>query len=245
MQPGESSVQLRDDFDVALLRGFRVNGLAHDAIHPGGQRLIALLALRGPLDRSIIAGLLWPEFTEAHASGCLRSALCRLNPVGESLLRVTRRHVGLAPGLRVDVAILEDQSRRLRQGCDPQEAIDVFELGVGDLLPGWEADWLALERERLHLLQIVALTALARAFATAGDIDLALLTAHRALMVEPMRESSHRLLVELHIASGDYAEALRRFDQYRSLVETELRLPPSPQMTALVQSIPRTPARRR
>jgi hypothetical protein len=44
-----------------------------------GQRLFALLALRGRCDRSYLSGVLWPECSEPHAHGNLRATLSRLH----------------------------------------------------------------------------------------------------------------------------------------------------------------------
>ena len=85
----------------------------------------------------------------------------------------------------------------------------------------------------------MAIADLARAFAADGDLDSAVLTAYRALALQPLRESTHRLLVELHVAAGDYGEALRRYRCSRVLLAAELGVRPSPRMVALVRGIPR------
>ena len=52
---------------------------AEVAVGDCGARLLALLALReGRITRSGTAGTLWPETSDDHAQGSLRSALRRL-----------------------------------------------------------------------------------------------------------------------------------------------------------------------
>lgn len=45
-----------------------------------GQRLLAYLGLRGHVSRTVLAGTLWPEVTEGHARGSLRTTLWKLPP---------------------------------------------------------------------------------------------------------------------------------------------------------------------
>ena len=59
---------------------------------------------------------------------------------------------------------------------------------------------------------------------------------------EPYRESAHRLLVRIHLASGNHAEALRAYRLYCQLVEDELGIGPSSQMEELISSV-RPPSR--
>ena len=228
----------RTHFDVTLLDGFRLRGGQFSQVPVSAARLVALLALRGPLDRSLAAGTLRPECTEAHAVGSLRSALWRINALAAGLVIASRRSVSLADGVTVDVRALDGYAVSLREGSPPTDAQAVLELAAGDLLPGWDEDWVVFERERVRQVHVGALTALARAFATAGDPDRGILVAYRALALDPLRESTHRLLIEIHISAGDYAEALRRFSRSRDLLSRELGLSPSPRMIDLVRGIP-------
>ena len=42
-----------------------------------------------------------------------------------------------------------------------------------------------------------------------------------------MRESAHRLLIQVHLAEGNRAEAGRQYEIYRNLLATELGIEPS------------------
>jgi DNA-binding SARP family transcriptional activator len=116
---------------------------------------------------------------------------------------------------------------------------------LGELLPGWYDDWVLLERERLRQLRMQALEAVAARLAFLGRHCEALEAAYAAVRAEPLRESAHRTVVRVHLAQGNLAEALRAYDFFRTMVEDELGVPPTEQMTRLVQDIPRlrrTPA---
>ncbi len=55
-----------------------------------------------------------------------------------------------------------------------------------------------------------------------------------AVRSEPLRDSAHRSVIEVHLAEGNHAEALRQYDGYRRLLADELGLPPSPAIRRLV-----------
>src|SRR2546428_362006 len=55
-----------------------------------------------------------------------------------------------------------------------------------------------------------------------------------AVAAEPLRESSHRVLVEAHLSEGNQAEALRQYLHYRDLLRDNLGVEPSPRITSLV-----------
>ncbi|WP_231851838.1 AfsR/SARP family transcriptional regulator [Modestobacter italicus] len=122
-------------------------------------------------------------------------------------------------------------------GDDAEIAVPAAALG-GDLLPGWYDDWVLVERERLHQLRLHALEATAARLAVHGRHWEALQAAYAAVRAEPLRESAHRTIVRVHLAEGNLAEAARAYELFRSLVESELGVLPTPRMTRLVQGIP-------
>ena len=65
---------------LSLLGAWQLSG-ADQPIDVGtnGQRLFAILALRGRCDRSYLSGVLWPDCSEPHAHGNLRATLSRLH----------------------------------------------------------------------------------------------------------------------------------------------------------------------
>jgi DNA-binding SARP family transcriptional activator len=226
--------------DLRLFDGFQLPGQNSHEVPAGVQRLLALVALRGGhIDRSTAAGMLWPNTAQPRAVGSLRSALWRTNQVAAGMLRIGRSMIELNPEVRVDIHLLEQQAARLRQGCTTESVILMSAPDGWDLLPGWDDPWVAGERERLHEVQLVVLTALCRALASHGAVDRAILLALRALAMDPLRESTQRLLIRLHIAAGDYGEALRIYARSRDELAAELGVSPSPRMTELLLSIPR------
>jgi DNA-binding SARP family transcriptional activator len=55
--------------------------------------------------------------------------------------------------------------------------------------------------------------------------------------IEPYRESAQRVLIEIHIAEGNYATALRQYQRYRGMLQRELGIGPTPQLDRLVQPL--------
>ena len=107
----------------------------------------------------------------------------------------------------------------------------------GDLLPGWYDDWIVLERERFRQLRLRALDTLCERLAEAGCLDAALEAGLAAVAGEPLRESSHRAVVRVHLADGNVAEAIRQYRLYRQLLHDHLGLEPSGQMTELLPRV--------
>ena len=233
---------------VTLLDGFAVHvgtgagdridgGLSHSV-----QRLVAHLALGGPTARTAVAGQLWPEVSEEHAGGSLRSAIWRLHKAAPDLLiEVSGRTLSLAPGVGVDVQELAEWARRVADVRRPLVDSLVPDAGIrGDLLPGWYEDWVLLERERLRQLRLHTLEVLAGRLAAAGRHGEALQAAYAAVRAEPLRESAHRTVVRVHLAEGNVAEAVRAHDVFEALLDEELGVGPTEQMTRLVRDLRRS-----
>ena len=54
---------------------------------------------------------------------------------------------------------------------------------------------------------------------------------------EPIRESAHRTVIEIHIAEGNSACAIKHYQRYQSLLQRELRVLPSQRMDRLVRTL--------
>ncbi|MGY1722237.1 AfsR/SARP family transcriptional regulator [Blastococcus sp. SYSU DS0533] len=231
---------------VTLLDGF---GLARpgrtlrstaDDLPRAVQRLLAHLCLSTRASRTATAGHLWPDVPEEHAHGSLRSTLWRLNKAVPGLVEASGTCLQLAADVRVDVRDLNDWARRvmLRSGGTDDLAVPDTDL-LGDLLPGWYDDWVLLERERLRQLRLRALETVAERLASCGRHGEALQAAHAAVRAEPLRESAHRLVVRIHLAEGNVAEAVRAYELFRTMLEDELGVPPSELMIRLIGHVPR------
>ena len=207
------------------------------------QRLVALLALHGTRRRSYLAGILWPDSTEAHAGANLRATTCRIDQIAPGLVFHDRHDVALSTNLRVDVRDFIDYVWRL-SGTRQSHALSGTEVTTclplllhGDLLPGWYDDWVIYERARLQQLRVQALELTAGWMLRQGDIAAALVAASAAVAIEPLRESAQRMLIRVHIHDGNYFAALRDYHDFRARMLRELGIAPSDQMHALINPV--------
>jgi DNA-binding SARP family transcriptional activator len=224
---------------VDLLDGFEVRCEGERlALPPAAQRLVAFLALRDrPLQRLHVAGVLWLDASEERSCANLRSALWRLRRPGHELVEVTASHVALAPEATVDVRRMVAAARGLLAGDEGGWDDELDGALTGELLPDWYDDWVLVERERLRQLQLHALERLSehllerRRFGHAAEAALA------AVRIEPLRESSHRALIRVHLAEGNHGEAVLQYRAYRDRLEQSLGLAPSALMEALFDDL--------
>jgi len=215
-----------------LLDGFRlvVDGARVDLI-TSAQRLLAFLALRGPLARVAVAGTLWADVPDDHALGSLRTTIWRCNRIVHGLVAVERGQLALADLVHVDVTELASTL----WGLDHRAHDRVSCLGSrGELLPGWYDDWVTFERERLRHLRLHGLETAAREYAARGHYAASLECALEAVRCEPLRESAHRAVILVHLAENNVAEALREYERFRQLLLDQLGIEPSEQLANLV-----------
>ena len=205
------------------------------------QRALVFVALHDrPVRRSLVAGTLWMDSKEALAGASLRSALWRLRHPGHPLIEATPSHLRLASDLRVDYRDAVEQAQGLCAGAWPRGRVadnPLLEWLSTDLLPDWWDEWVLLERERYRQLRLHALEALCATLAAQGRFAQAVAAGLAAVACEPLRESAHRLLVQVHLQEGNRAEALHQYAICRRLLRDELGLAPSPSLERLVRPL--------
>ena len=217
-----------------------------DARPPGrqGRLLLAYLAINRdrPCSRGELIDLLWPEAPPAAADTALSALLSKLRRVLGSGALVGRSNVRLvAPGaVTVDVEEAARAARRaeaaLQDGAwRPAEtaARQALTADPAAFLPDCDGSWVRDQRASLEVLRVRALEVLAEACLRAGELGEAEDAARAAVAAAPFRESSHRLLMEVHEAAGNPAEALRVFEDLRRLLREELGTAPGPAAMAV------------
>ena len=208
--------------------------------------------------RDELIDVLWPEGPPAAADSALSALLSKLRKaLGEGVV-AGRGELRLAiPGdLVLDVedasAAIADAEAALESG-DPARAVEhartALSTDLQTFLPDSEGGWAAEQRRELESIRLRALEALAEAGLRQGGRELgaAEQAARAAIAAAPFRESAHRLLMELHEAAGNPAEALRAFEELRSLLREELGTTPGPAAMEVFERVLRgepPPARR-
>ena len=163
-----------EDLTLSVLGSFQFR--AGDTAPPlpsGSQRLLALLALRDrSVTRLMIAGTLWPDSTEQHASASLRSALTRLRGEARAAVDVADLDLNLASGVVVDIRESKRFAHRLLEPDAPNLAPEATAAAVAslsaDLLPDWYEDWVLIETAEWRQLRLHALEAMADHLAAEG-----------------------------------------------------------------------------
>lgn len=227
----------RQSWRLSLLGAWQLVG-ADGSVDVGhnGQRLLALLALRGLCDRAYVSGTLWPERSDLHAQGNLRATLSRLHRRGLTApLECRTGTLTLRQDVHVDARNLASTASAVLDGCAGAMTRDALRALAGeDLLVGWYDDWVLVERERLRQLRLNALEALSAWLLAAGNGPAAVEAALAAVAIEPLRESAHRAAIRAHLVEGNRAEAVRQLNQLRRLLRQELGVEPTRLVTALL-----------
>ena len=202
--------------------------------------------------REHLIDLFWPDAPLEQARSCLNSTLSRLRrafppDVGPILVAEGREAFSLADGLTLSVdvdlfthvvridgppssghTLTDDEATQLRKALD---------LYRGDLLPGWYDDWVLIERERLRHIYIVGLSRLMAHFSHTGALELAIAYGRRLLVLEPLHESVHRLMMQLFMRSGHRAAALKQYAHCCDLLKEELGVEPMEETQTLYARI--------
>ena len=112
-------------------------------------------------------------------------------------------------------------------------------LLTADILPGWTAAWIAVERERFRQLRLYAIEERSQRLTAAGRHDAAVAMAELAARSAPSRESARRVLIQAHLAQGNIAAAVAEYDSYHELLRSSVG---GPVPFGLEGLLPPTPA---
>lgn len=223
---------------LQLLEGFALESPDSCINVPVGmQRLVALLAVRGPAHRSVVAGTLWPEVPETQALASLRTGIWRVNRIVPGLVRGEGVRLSVARSVSIDSREQEVFATRLlrdRVDGEPWVADGIAHLRGGELLPGWYEDWVVFERERLNQLRLHAMEIAAAVLTRQRNLNTALELALEAVSVEPLRETANAVLMSVYLAEGNVCDAVHQYDAFRELLKRELGIEPSPTLAQLL-----------
>jgi DNA-binding SARP family transcriptional activator len=206
------------------------------------RALVYYLAVqRRPVHRERLLALFWPDHDRTAARQLLRTTL-----------HGVRQAVGPLIEGEEDLSISSDVEVDYRTLADAVTAPAVDETALAralaryrdDLLAGFTlpdavpfTEWLAAGREHARLLAVRGYTRLARVAGARGDIAAALTALDRALAFDPLQEDLQREAIRLHYLAGDRVGAIRRYEQFRNLLDAELGVPPMRETRDLYDAI--------
>ncbi|MEV6448491.1 AAA family ATPase [Amycolatopsis sp. NPDC051716] len=234
-----------DESGAVLTRSPRSVALvAHLVLHAGRAQ-----------PRRLLAGLFWPDSTDAQALTNLRRELHQLRRVlgDPPPLTVTGQDLCWrdSPSSRVDVREFAVAHRAALAAGDPGEAVGHARAALaayrGDLLPGLADDWVLaaraeLERQCVELCDLIGRT-------PSDDPATALAAARRRIALRPLEETGYRTLMGLQAEAGDRAGAVSTYHRCASVLERELGVVPAEPTRAALRRLlarpdpePRRPA---
>ncbi len=223
----------------------RIEGRRVEAALPGrqGRLLFAYLCAnrRRAVGRSELIDAIWavdpPDATDA-ALNALLSKLRRQVPL-DGRNAVTMH---LADGAWVDLEVAAEALHRAeaavrrgdwRTAYGPARVVQ--HISRREFLPGESAPWADAVRRQLDTSYLRALELVAEASLAigGGEVDTAERAARALVEQAPLRESGHRLLMQVLDRRGNRADALAAYDDLRIRLREELGAPPSPETQEL------------
>src|SRR5258706_2186920 len=213
--------------------------------------------------RKNLSEQLWPEGDAKHGRAALRISLLHLRhmlsegtdvfPVPHLLIKRDTLALDPTSALELDLHILleawtsarastgtaltmpEVERRRLLaqlQGATslPRgEFLESFSLRDA---PAFD-DWVRFQREYWHLRTNEVFDRLSQMQFEAGELEAAIETVNRWLVLSPLHEDAYRRLMRLNFAAGDRVAALRAYDVCRAMLATSMLTEPTPETVAL------------
>lgn len=217
--------------------------------------------------RKDIALLLWPDLPEERADHSLRQTLYSLRKLfdgardgiraipGDSAphFLVDRQRIRIAPGgsLEVDIAFLASPPSPCTSFHPPDRCPHCFRSlsdGIsrirGPFMEGFDLpecddfrDWKTAVQERLQAQALSAVDLLSRIHEREGRFSEGISVVSRYLKMDPLDESAHRRLMELHAKLGDRRAVELQYEICRNFLRQELGVDPEKKTRELLEKI--------
>lgn len=201
------------------------------------QALLSILAasLNEPVTRDRLIGLLWGDRFPEQARQSLRQGISKLRQFlnhGEACgLFADNDRVALDPELvSVDLSDFRALTRQNTPEADEQ-AITLYRANLLDGLFVRETafeEWLTAERTHVNQLAFPVFERLAASKLKSGEQAESLKVAQQLVSLDPLRESSHRLLMRLLAQSGQRSAAIQQYQKCTDILKAELDVEPDP-----------------
>ena len=200
--------------------------------------LFAYLVIeRGPHPREKLMSLLWPESETHLAQSALRNTLARIKEAVrnvDSPLQIDGDRVGfnsaLASSLDLErVALAASESTpgfsSLQHAADASRGPFLDGLSLPDA-PAFD-EWLTVQRSYWGHRQQLVYDRLSLQQLENHQIQLAIETVIRWIVLDHLNETAYQRLMRLHFLHGDRSAALQAYEACRDVLSKELGLAPS------------------
>ncbi len=209
------------------------------------QALLAYLVLNAgtPQSRERLAGLFWPDASEANARSSLRHALWRLRKdfsqpgTPEDLYLVADRYsITFAPQVEcfIDIEILDNPVVEDTTLSDLMGGLNAYK---GELLPGFYEDWVILERERLRAVFEKKANLLIERLLEQERFKETVEWAERWISHGQVPEPAYRALMIAHFRLGDLSSMAAAYQRCVKDLKASLELEPSTETRALYERL--------
>lgn len=205
----------------------------------------------------------WPEGDAGHGRAALRITLLHLRhmlgegtdvfPVPHLLIKRDTLGLDLTSAIELDLHTLHEAWMSARASTHtmltmPEEAHRnllaklqrAISLPRGEFLEGFSLrdapafdEWVRFQREYWHLHTSEVFDCLSQMQFEAGELEAAIETVNRWLVLSPLHEDAYRRLMRLHFAAGDRAAALHAYDTCRAMLAISMQTEPTPETVAL------------
>ncbi|MGH3795391.1 MAG: ATP-binding protein [Pseudonocardiaceae bacterium] len=227
---------------ISLLGEQVITDGASGVVRTRSSRTIALVVFLvvhagSPQARGHIAGLFWPDSTDAQALTNLRRELYHLRHAlgDEPSLVVTPTELCWrdTETCQVDVRTFEIEYEAALAAAATGDgdralahATTAISLYRGALLPGGYADWLLEARSELECQCVALCDLISHTRARRGDLTGAVAIGRSRIRLRPLEEVGYRALMELQADLGDRAGAVSTYHHCASVLERELGVEP-------------------
>lgn len=189
--------------------------------------------------REQLATLLWSDRQDEQARGSLRTALSGIRrAIGDGVLIVKNDTVKLRPE-----CLDSDYNQLKNLSANTATISKLNDFYNGKFLEGHEhdsepyMDWLRGVRSECSELALSVLEINADRLITDGDTKSAIELMRECLTLEPLKEHTHRKIMQLYANNGERAMALAQFRSCKELLLHELDAAPDPKTQALADEI--------
>ena len=247
-----------DSWHITLLGP--LSARRHDTVHTHfrtrqvGELLAYLATFPDKVSRrEELIELFWPEYGQESGRNSLRIALCFLRGIlnvadtdstdsPPVALTADRVHVNLnSYAFTTDKGDFEAMLRKasgLNVAAEQAQALqDALRLYPGELLPHYDSLWVVGERRRLADAYLLAMRRLVKLLYNLREVPAAFEYAHRAIQADPMREESHRMLLQLYAGTGQTAAAVRHYGEMEKRLYAELGVRPTAKTRELMAQL--------
>lgn len=218
--------------------------LVEPSAFPGRQGRLAFVRLAAwphRVERDQLADTLWPDEIPEAWEPALAAVVSKLRRVLEqagldgSLESADGCYeLRWASGVWIDVREAvnaidrsEGALRRGDAGAAWPDATVASAILRRRFLPGESGQWVERTRRELHEYEVRTHDTLAAIWLLRGNPVAAIQSARAAIELAPFRESSHARLMEAHLAAGNRAEAIRTYEDVRTLLRDTMGIEPT------------------